>query len=72
MPMGVTGMLKHMPRLGPWAAIVPAVVAVGLLSGCVVEPAYGPGYHRGYYAPGYYYRDRDYYRERDDNYYRRW
>jgi len=48
MPMGVTGMLKHMPRLGPWAAIVPAVVAVGLLSGCVVEPAYGPGYHSGY------------------------
>jgi len=36
----------------------------------VVVPAYGPGpgYSRGYYAPGYYY---PYYRDRED-YYRRW
>jgi len=72
--MSVTGLLKHMPRLGPWAAIVPAIVALELLSGCVVAPAYGPGpgYYRGSYAPGYYYRDREYYRDRDDYYYRRW
>ena len=41
------------------------VIALGVLSGCVVVPAYGPGYNRGYYAPGYYYRDRD-------DYYHRW
>jgi len=43
--------------------LMAAVVALTMLSGCVVVPAYGPGYSRGYYAPGYYYRDRgDYYR----------
>jgi hypothetical protein len=52
-------------RLRAWAKILPAVIALGVLSGCVVVPAYGPGYNRGYYAPGYYYRDRD-------DYYHRW
>ncbi len=49
-----------------WLKLLPAVIAVGVLSGCVVEPAYGPGYYRGY---GYYHHS--YYRDRDD-YYRRW
>lgn len=48
-----------------WLRLLPAVIAVGVLSGCVVEPAYGPGYYRGY---GYH---QSYYRDRDD-YYRRW
>jgi hypothetical protein len=53
-------------RLGTWLRLLPAVIAVGVLSGCVVEPAYGPGYYRGYgYYHPYYYRDRD-------DYYRRW
>jgi hypothetical protein len=61
---------KRLLRQGFWARLVPAVVAVGLLAGCVVVPAYGPGpYYRGYYAPGGYYYP--YYRDRDD-YYRRW
>jgi hypothetical protein len=62
---------KRMFRPGFWAKLVTAVVAVGLLAGCVVVPAYGPGPYnnRGYYAPGGYYYP--YYRDRDD-YYRRW
>ena len=65
--MSIAG-LEHMPRLGLWAKIVSAAVAVVLLGGCVVVPAYGPGYgsgyyRGGYYAPGYYYRD-DYYNRR--------
>ena len=68
--MTVPGLQKHKLRLGTWAKLVPAVVALALLSGCVVVPAYGPGpgYGRGYYAPGYSY---PYYSDRDD-YYRRW
>lgn len=54
-------------RLGLWATLLPAVIAVSVLSGCVVEPAYGPGYYRG----GYGYHHSYYYRDRDD-YYRRW
>ena len=59
-------------RLEPatWLRLVPSLVALALLTGCVVVPAYGPGYYRGgYYAPGGYYYP--YYRDRDD-YYRRW
>lgn len=69
--MTVADFRRLKPRFGLWAKLVPAVLAVGLLAGCVVVPAYGPGpYYRGYYAPsgGYYY---PYYRDRDD-YYRRW
>jgi hypothetical protein len=65
--MTVAELQKYKLRLGPWAKIVPAVVALALLSGCVVVPAYGPGYYRGYYAPGYYY---PYYYQND--YYRRY
>ena len=69
--MTVAESSKRMGWLGIWAKLVPAVVAVGLLAGCVVVPAYGPGpyYNRGYYAPGGYYYP--YYQNRDD-YYRRW
>lgn len=35
------------------AALVAALLAVIGLSGCVVVPAYEPGY-RTYYGPGYY------------------
>jgi hypothetical protein len=65
--MSVAEFLRQKPRFGIWAKIVPAAVALALLAGCVVVPAYGPGpgYYRGYYAPGSYYRDRD-------DYYRRW
>ncbi len=69
--MTVAGSRGRKLRLTTWARIVPAVVALALLSGCVVVPAYGPGpgyYRGGYYAPGYYY---PYYRDRDD-YYRRY
>ncbi|HKX08910.1 MAG TPA: hypothetical protein VJN67_11995 [Stellaceae bacterium] len=70
--MTVVDVRRLKPRLGLWPRLVPAVLAAGLLAGCVVVPAYGPGpnYRGGYYAPsgGYYY---PYYRDRDD-YYRRW
>lgn len=69
--MTVADFSKHTLQFGLWAKLVSAAVAVGLLAGCVVVPAYGPGpYYRGYYAPnrGYYY---PYDRDRDD-YYRRW
>jgi hypothetical protein len=52
-------------RLGLCLTLLSAVLAVGALSGCVVEPAYGPGYYRGGYGYHSYYRDRD-------DYYRRW
>ncbi|GEM_PF-2615929 len=53
-----------------WAKLLCAAVALGLLSGCVVAPAYGPGYGYGYYRGGYY--NGYYYRDRDDYYYRRY
>ncbi len=56
---------KYTLRPGLWARLIPGVVALALLAGCVVAPAYGPGYYRGYYGSGYYYRDRD-------DYYHRW
>ena len=63
MAMSLSGLRKLRVRLGTGAGLVAALVALTALSGCVVVPAYGPGYYRGYYAPGYYYRDRgDYYR----------
>lgn len=59
---------KRTTRVGLWLKLLPAVIAVGVLAGCVVEPAYGPGYYRGGY--GYHH---SYYRDRDDYYgYRRW
>jgi hypothetical protein len=66
--MALTGLRKFKARLATGAGLIAAVLAVTVLSGCVVYPAYGPGYgyYRGYYAPGYYYRDRD------DYYYRRY
>ncbi len=54
-------------RLGLRLTLLTAVIAAGALSGCVVQPAYGPGYYRG----GYGYSHPYYYRDRDD-YYRRW
>jgi hypothetical protein len=36
------------------AALVAALLAVIGLSGCVVVPAYEPGYRSSYYGPGYY------------------
>ncbi|MGH7124229.1 MAG: hypothetical protein ACREFI_07650 [Stellaceae bacterium] len=64
--MRLAGLRKFKAQVGTGAALMAAMVALTVLSGCVVVPAYGPGYHRGYYAPGYYYRDRD------DYYYRRY
>lgn len=63
--MTVAGSGKREFRLRTWGRLVTAVVAVALLSGCVVVPAYGPYYRSGYYGQGGYYRDRD-------DYYRRW
>jgi len=60
--MRVAEARKRELRLRTWGRLVTAMVAVALLSGCVVVPAYGP-YYRGYYAPGGYYHD---------DYYRRW
>jgi hypothetical protein len=69
MTMTVTKFQRDKRRLGSWAKIIPTVVGLALLSGCVVAPAYGPGYYGGgYYASGYYY---PHYRDRDD-YYHRW
>jgi hypothetical protein len=65
--MTVAGLRRRSLWLTTAAKIVPVVVALGLLSGCVVVPAYGPG--PGYYRPAYY--SPYYYRDRDD-YYRRW
>ena len=51
------------------AKVVSALAALALLAGCVVVPAYGPGYGRhGYYAPAYYAPGpyRPYWRDRDD------
>jgi hypothetical protein len=47
---------KEIPARGTqWLRVVMAVSVLAALSGCVVVPAYGPGYYRaGYYAPGYY------------------
>lgn len=70
--MTVAESRKREFRLGTWGRLVTAVVAVALLSGCVVVPAYGPYYRGGYYAPGGYYgQGGGYYQPRDD-YYRRW
>lgn len=65
--MTLAGLRKIRVRLGTSAAVAAAVVALAVLSSCVVVPAYGPGgYYRGYYGPSNYYRDRD------DYYYRRY
>ena len=64
--MTLAELRKFKARLGTGAGLMAAVVALTVLSGCVVAPAYGPGYYRGYYGHGSYYRDRD------DYYYRRY
>jgi len=77
--MTMTKFRQDKRGLGGWTKIIPALVMLALLSGCVVAPAYGPGYYGGgyyggnyngggYYGRGYYY---PYYRDRDD-YYHRW
>jgi hypothetical protein len=67
--MTVAGLRRRRLGLATAAKVVPVVVALGLLSGCVVVPAYGPGPGPGYYRPAYY--SPYYYRDRED-YYRRW
>ena len=62
--MRLAGLRTFKARVGTCAGLIAAVAALAVLSGCVVYPAYGPGYYRGYYGSGYYYRDRD------DYYYR--
>ncbi len=64
--MTLPGLRTFKVRLGTGAGLIAALVTLTVLSGCVVVPAYGPGYYRGSYGPGYYYRDRD------DYYYRRY
>ncbi len=49
------------------AALVAAALAIVSLAGCIVVPAYEPGYRSYYYGPGYYdpgypYSRRGYYR----------
>jgi hypothetical protein len=65
-------MIEKSVRRAQWrraGKTVSALTALALLSGCVVVPAYGPGYGRpGYYAPAYYAPGpyRPYWRDRDD------
>ena len=64
-------------KVRTWIRVLPAVVALALLSGCVVYPAYAPysrGYYgQGYYGQGYYGQGQGYYPYyRDDYYYRRY
>jgi hypothetical protein len=50
--------------------IIAAALLVALgLSGCIVVPAYEPGYRTGgYYSPGPYYGGGGYYRYRSERY----
>ena len=48
-----------------FAAFIAALLGIFILSGCVVVPAYGPGYRAygyGYYDQGYPYYGGGYYR----------